>query len=84
MCEKTALRRIQEPKEEEVTGGWTKLHDEKLHDFRPSLNIITMIEIRMRLAGHKARLGEMRNTYIILVDKSKERRPAGRCSVDGE
>jgi hypothetical protein len=28
------LRRIFRPKKEDVTGGWRKLHNEKLHNFR--------------------------------------------------
>jgi hypothetical protein len=29
--EKIGFRRISEPKREEVTGAWRKLHNEKLH-----------------------------------------------------
>jgi hypothetical protein len=33
MFENRALRRIFGPKRDEVTGGWRKLHNEKLHNF---------------------------------------------------
>jgi hypothetical protein len=32
VLENRALRRIYEPKRDEVTGGWRKLHNEELHD----------------------------------------------------
>jgi transcription termination factor 2 len=42
-------------------------------------NIITMIKSRrMRWAGHLARMGETRNVYSILVEKSEGKRPLGR------
>jgi hypothetical protein len=33
---------------------------------------------RMRLAGDVARIGEYRNSYRILVEKSEGKRPLGR------
>jgi hypothetical protein len=35
--------------------------------------IIRMIKSRRRLAGHVARMGELRNAYRILVGSQKER-----------
>jgi hypothetical protein len=42
---RTVLRRIIEPKREEVTEGWGKLHNEELHNLQAysSLNIIRAI-----------------------------------------
>jgi hypothetical protein len=38
------LRRIFEPKREEVAGGWRRLHNEELHNFYASPNIIRVIK----------------------------------------
>jgi hypothetical protein len=38
------LRRIYEPKGDEVVGGWRKLHNEELHNFHSSPNITGMIK----------------------------------------
>jgi hypothetical protein len=40
------LRRIFGPKRDEVTGEWRKLHNEKLHNFYFSPNIIRQIKSR--------------------------------------
>jgi hypothetical protein len=40
------LRRIFEPKRDEVMGGWRKLHNEELHDMYYSPNIIRTIKSR--------------------------------------
>jgi hypothetical protein len=53
---------------DEVTGGWRKLHNEKLHNLYPSPKLIMMITSRrMRWTGHVARIGEKRNVYRIRV-----------------
>jgi predicted small integral membrane protein len=56
--------RIFGPKRDEVTGEWRKLHNEELHDLYFSSSIIRIIKsMRMRWAGHVARMGEKRNAY---------------------
>jgi len=58
------LRRIFGPEEEEVAGGWFKLHNEELRKLYASPNIISEIKSwGMRWAGNVARMGEMRNAY---------------------
>jgi hypothetical protein len=59
--ENRVLRRIFGPKTEEVTEGWSKLHNEELHKLYSSPSVIRMIKLRwMRLPRNVARLAETR------------------------
>jgi hypothetical protein len=50
-----------------------KVENEELHDLYTSPDIIRVLEWkRMRRAGHLARMGQMRNTYRILIENVKE------------
>jgi hypothetical protein len=42
--ENSMLRRISEPKRDEVMGGWRKLYDEEHHNLDSLPNIIRMIK----------------------------------------
>jgi hypothetical protein len=67
--ENWVLRGIFGPKRDEIIGGWRKLYSAELHNLYPSLNIITIIKSRkMRWAGHVARMREMTNAYMVLVE----------------
>jgi hypothetical protein len=56
--------------EDEVRGGWRKLHNEELHDFNSSLSITRIMKSRrMRLAGHVVRIGEKGNAFKLLAEK---------------
>jgi hypothetical protein len=74
MFENGVLRRIFEPKRDEVTGGWRKLHNEELHNLYSSPSIIIMLKSkRIRWAGHVARMG-LRGMHIeYWWESSKER-----------
>jgi hypothetical protein len=55
--ENRALRRIFGPKLGEIIGGWSKLHNEELHNIYFLPDIKRMIKSRrIRWAGHVARM----------------------------
>jgi len=67
--EMRVLRGIFKPKGEEVAGCWSRLHSKELYNLHVSPNIISIMKLRMRLAGYVAHIGKMRNAYKILVRK---------------
>jgi hypothetical protein len=74
VLENRVLRRIFEPKRNEVTGGWIKLHNEELRNLYSSLNIIRMfMSRRMRCAGHVARMGRIEMYIRYWWESQKER-----------
>jgi hypothetical protein len=66
------LRRICGPQRDEVTGEWSKLHNEELNDVYSSPNIIRVMKSRiMKWARHVARVWEKRSAHRVLVGKSE-------------
>jgi hypothetical protein len=61
-----------------VTGGWRKLHEKELHGLYTSPSIRVIKSRRMRLVGHVACMGDVRNAYNTLVGKPEGRRPLAR------
>jgi hypothetical protein len=77
--ENRVLRRVFGPKRDEVTGEWRKLHNEELNDLYSLPNVVRVVKsIRMRWAGHVARMGEERAVHGMLVGKPEGKRPLGR------
>jgi hypothetical protein len=78
MFENKVLRRVFEPKRDEVTGEWRKLHNEELNDPYSLPNIVWVVKLRrMRWAGHVARMEE-RGMHRVLVGKPEGKRPPER------
>jgi hypothetical protein len=62
--EKRVLRRILAPKRNEVTGGWRKRHNKRLHDLYSLPSITKPIKSRrIGWMGHVAWMGR-RGTHI--------------------
>jgi hypothetical protein len=77
--ENRVLRKVFEPKRDEVTGEWRKLHNEELNDLYSLPNIVRAVKSRrLRWAGHVARVGEYRGVHRVLVGKPEGKRPLGR------
>jgi hypothetical protein len=76
--------RIFGPKREE-DGSWRKLHNDKLHSLYSSPNIVRVIKsIKMRGAGHVARMEEERFYWVLVVRpewKKSLGRPRRRSSL---
>ena len=76
------LRRVFEPKKDELTGEWRKLHKEELRDLYSLPNIVRVVKSkRMRWAGYVARMGEGRAVHRVLVGKPEGKRPLGRSRL---
>jgi hypothetical protein len=80
--ENRVLRRIFEPKGDEVTGEWGKLHNEELHNLYSSPNIIKQVKsMKMRWAGHVACMGEERHVYKVLAGKARRKDTTWKIKV---
>ena len=77
--ENRVLRKIFGAKRDEITGEWRKLHNAKLYALYSSPNIVRNLKsIRLRWAGHVARMEKSRYAYRVLVGKPEGKRPLGR------
>jgi hypothetical protein len=82
--ENRVSRRIFQPKRDEVTGEWRKLHNKELNDLYNSPSIFRVIELRkINRAGHVACMGERKDVYRVLVGKAEGKRPLGRTRHRG-
>ena len=82
MFQKRVLRRIYEPKKDEVTGELRKLHNEELNDLYSSPNFVQVIKPRiMRRVVYVACMGESRGVYRVLMGKPEGKRPLGRPRI---
>jgi hypothetical protein len=84
VCEKRVLGRICGPKRENLVASWRRLHNEDHLNLYTSQNVKVIKSRRMRWAGHVARMGEMRNTYKILVRKPGGKIHSEDLGVDGK
>ena len=56
---------------DEVTGEWSKLHNEELSDLYSLPNIVWVVKSRRMIwAGHVARMGEGRGVHRVLVGET--------------
>ena len=63
--ENRILRQIFKPRKD-VNGEWRRLHNEELHGFFLSPNIVRVIKFRrLKWAGHVARMEEGRSVFKI-------------------
>jgi hypothetical protein len=81
MFENGVLRRIFGPKRGEVEGGWRRLHNEELHNFYASSDIIRVIKSK-RQSRHVACNAEMTNACVILIGNQKELYQSGDLRAD--
>jgi hypothetical protein len=74
------MRRIFEPKRNALIGGWRKLHNDEIHKFYSSPNIIRAKKSwRVKWAGYLDSIGERRNSCKVSVGEPVGKRSLRRC-----
>jgi hypothetical protein len=73
--ENRVLRRIFEPKWDEIIGDWRKLCNVEIRNSYSRTDIIRMIRSRMRWAEVVARIGENISAFRDLAGKRGKKRP---------
>jgi hypothetical protein len=82
--ENRVLRSIFEPRRDEVTGEWRKLHNEELNNLYCSPYIVRVIKSRrMRWAGHVARMGNVEVCTGFWWGNLREEDQWGDPGIDG-
>jgi hypothetical protein len=81
--ENRVLRRIFEPKRDEVTTEWRKSHNGKLHNLYSPPDIWQIKSRGMRWAGHVAHMEEGRNMYRVLMGKPEGRNHLEDRGING-
>jgi hypothetical protein len=73
------LRRVFEPVRKKITGGWRKRYIQEFCNLYPLQNVMDMIKsVSFRWDGHSPHMGEIMNTYRLVVLKPKGKRPLER------
>jgi hypothetical protein len=75
--ENMVLRRMLEPKRNDVTGEWRRLHSKKLNDLYFSPNTIRVIK-KNAMGGTRSTYGERRGAHRVLVGTPEVKRRIGR------
>jgi hypothetical protein len=71
--ENRVLKKIFEPKRDEVIGGWRKLHNEEICHLYSSPSVLTMIKSRrVRWTVHVARMGRIGTCIDCLTESQRE------------
>ena len=65
-------------------GEWRRFHNEEFHSLYRSPIVRVIKSIRLRWAGHVARMEEGRSAFKILTDEPTGKRPLGRPRRRGE